>query len=116
VRAAAIGVISADPLDEFVAVEFRHHQIEEDQVDFAVSLQFFESDRAILGQVDIELHALEDGLKKNADRQIVVDDEDSAAGSVDLTDHGCQPHWLSQNAYRAEAYLFCSCCNTVCHG
>src|SRR5260370_18645997 len=103
VGASSVGIIGLDLVHEFVTVDLRHHQIEEDQIDFAVALQFLESYRPILGQRDIEFHALEDGLKKYADGQIVVDDEYFAAVSVDLTDHSRQRFNLLRDTYRADA-------------
>jgi len=39
---------------------------------------------AILGQLDVELHPREHRLQEHADRQVVVDDEDSPSGTVEL--------------------------------
>src|SRR2546430_2042618 len=100
---SAVRILRAYLVDEFVAVDLRHHQIEEDQVDLAVSSQLVEPDRPVLGQVDVESHAFQDSLKKNADGQVVINDEDFAAVSIDLTDHSRQPHSLLRIRCRADA-------------
>src|ERR1051325_227720 len=64
-----------DLLDELVAVETRHHQVEQNQVELAVPVHFVQPDRAVLGQLDVEFHAPQDGLEKDANGQVVVDDE-----------------------------------------
>src|SRR5689334_13250697 len=46
---AMIAVAFADLLDEFVTVEPRHHEVEEDQVVSRIALQPFQSRRPILG-------------------------------------------------------------------
>ena len=71
-------------LDELVPVETGHHQVEEDQVEPAILLQLLQTDRPILGQVDVELHPLEDRVKKDADGKIVIDDENPSSGSIQL--------------------------------
>jgi hypothetical protein len=81
---AAFWKVLPDLLDEFVAVEPRHHEVEKDEVELAVVLDLLEAGSSIFGQVDVELHALEDGLKEDANGQVVVDDEDPASSSVDL--------------------------------
>src|SRR5438045_5646017 len=102
-RTSAVRILRVYPVDEFVAVDFRHHEVEEDQIDLAVSFQLLEPDRPVLGQLDVESHAFQDSLKKNADGQVVIDDEDFAAVSIDLTDHSRQPHSLLRIRCRADA-------------
>src|SRR6266496_4207362 len=65
VRTSAVGILGAYVVDEFVTVDFWHHQIEQDQIDFAVAFQLFEADRPVLGELDVESHPLQDRLKKN---------------------------------------------------
>src|SRR6266498_3106655 len=78
-----------DLLDELVPVEARHHQVEEDQIERAVLVDFLQSDRAILGQLDVEFHPPQNRLQKDADRQVIVDDEDSLSRSVEFAGHPC---------------------------
>src|SRR5438034_5821995 len=63
VRAAALGHFLSNLLDEFVSVEARHHQVQEDQIERAVPAHFVQSHRAILGQLDVELHSTQNGLQ-----------------------------------------------------
>src|SRR5215212_7649531 len=74
-------------VDELVAVEAGHHQIEEDQIDRTVLLQFLESDRTVLREVDLELHPFQDRLQQDANGQVVVDDEDLLATAVEFVMH-----------------------------
>ena len=75
-----------DLLEELVAVDLRHHQIEEHQI---VGLLFhaLKARFAILGQIDGEPHAREYSLQENPDGQVVVDDEYPAAATVNLQKH-----------------------------
>src|SRR3954468_4221882 len=70
-------------LDEFVAVEARHHQIEQHEIDRPVALEFFEADRAILCELDREMHPLQHSLQQYANREIVIDHQDALAGTID---------------------------------
>lgn len=84
---AMLGETFPDLLDELVPVEAGHHQVEEDQIDMAIALELVEPDRPILRQLDAEFHPPQDSLKKNADGQIVVDDEDASSRAVEFV-HG----------------------------
>src|ERR1051325_5675036 len=84
---AAVGQHVFDPLDELVAVHARHHQVEQNEVEAAVMAEFVEADLPILGQLDVELHPPQNGLQQDANGEIVIDDEDPSAASIDLS------HW-----------------------
>ena len=43
--------------------------------------------QSIFRQLDVEPHALQNGLQKHADRQVIVDDQNLAAGSVEPVSH-----------------------------
>jgi hypothetical protein len=86
---AISGVSFADLFDELVPVEARHHQVEKDEVDSSLLLQLLQTSRAILGELDIELHPSEHCLQKDANRQIIVDDEDFPSGAVELVHRHC---------------------------
>ena len=47
-----------------------------------VALQFFESRRAIFGQLHLEVHAAKHRLQQHANRQVIVDDEDMLPGTI----------------------------------
>ena len=79
-----IAVVLPDLIDEFVPVQARHHEVEEDEIVGRILLQPLEPRRPVFGQLDLELHPFQDGLKQDADRQIVIDDQDPSAGSVEL--------------------------------
>jgi len=83
---ARVGILLADALDELVSVDARHHQVEQDHVDRAVAGELLQAVRAVFGELDVELHPLEHGLQENANRKVVIDDEDSSTGSVELLD------------------------------
>src|ERR1044071_825112 len=80
-----VGKHVADALDELVAVHARHHQVEEDQVEAAVMAELVEADLAVLGKLDVELHPFQDRLQQDANGEVIVDDEDPSATSVDLS-------------------------------
>src|SRR2546430_14652292 len=61
-----------DALDELVAVHPRHHEIEEDEIVAAVRTELVETDLAILGQLDVELHPLQDCLQQDANGEVIV--------------------------------------------
>src|SRR6266568_7576713 len=72
-----------DRFDELVPVDLRHHEIEENEIEAAVAAEFVETDHAVFGQLDIEFHSFENRLEEDANRQVVVDDQNLSAGSVD---------------------------------
>src|SRR5437764_15352027 len=73
-----------DALDELVPVQARHHQVEEDEVEAAIDLQFLEADRTILRQLDVEVHSLEDRAQQNTDGEVVIDHQDSSSATVEF--------------------------------
>src|SRR5476651_2020583 len=81
---AMMRILLADLLDELVSIKTRHHEIEENEVEPAILLHLLQPHRPILGQLDIELHAAEDGLQKDTNSEVIVDDQNSAARAVDL--------------------------------
>src|ERR1041385_4235917 len=84
---AAIRQLLRDLLDELVAVETRHHQIEQNQIELAVPVHFVQPDCAVLGQLDVEFHPSQNGLEKDADGQVVVDDQYPLARAVEFAHH-----------------------------
>ena len=70
-------------LDHREAVEVGHPHVEEDEVEPAVLLQLLETGHAVLGEVDLELHASQDGLQQHTDGEIVVDDVELDGRPVD---------------------------------
>jgi len=102
------GISFADLLDELVSVEPGHHEIEQDEIEAAVVLQFFETGRAVFRQVDVEFHAPQHGLQQHADRQVIIDDEDATPTAIELL-YRHVPSWCyrlndTQAAYRPEEY------------
>ena len=81
-----------DRFDEFVSVDLRHHEIEENEIEAAIAPEFIETDQTVFGQLDIEFHAFENRLKEDANGQVVVDDQNLPAGSVDSAGHGPPSH------------------------
>src|SRR5207237_7688809 len=78
-------VLLPDALDEFVAVQLRHHQVEQDEIDRpVVRVQPLQAGGAVLRELDVELHPLQNSLKQHADGEIVVDDQDLSSSSVDF--------------------------------
>ena len=74
--------------EKLVAVNFRHHQIEENEIELLRAAEFLQSDLAILGQIHGEVHTLEDSLKKDANGHIVVNDENPMTASIEcVTGH-----------------------------
>src|SRR5207244_4499377 len=82
-----------DAFDELVAVHPRHHQIEEDEIVAAVRAELVETDLAVLGQPDVELHPPQDGLQQDADGQVIVDDQDPASAPVDFSNRHSSAHF-----------------------
>src|SRR6266571_8680800 len=52
-----VWIFIQDLLDEFVAVDLRHHQVEENEVEGAVAAKFFQPYLPIFGELDIEAHS-----------------------------------------------------------
>src|SRR5712691_8200188 len=75
----------SDLLDELIAIHAGHHEVEEDEIEAAVLPHFFQSDGAVLGQLDVELHPLQNGLQQNADGQVIIDDEDMTPRAVEFS-------------------------------
>src|SRR5581483_897167 len=81
----------ADPLDEFVSIEARHHQVEQHQIEFAVGLKLLQAGCSIFRELDVEVHAPKNRLQQNADRKVIIDDENVTAGTIQLCNvHGFQ--------------------------
>jgi len=72
----------SDALDELVAVEAGHHQVEEHQIDCAVRLQFVEAGCAILRELDREVHPPQNSLQQYADREVIIDDQNPLSRTV----------------------------------
>ena len=82
---ALLRIFFADLLDEFVSIEARHHEIEENEVETTILLHLLQSRRPILGELDFELHAAEDGLQEDTNGEVIVDDQNPLARAVDLS-------------------------------
>jgi len=105
---SVLPMTAVDLLDEFVAVQARHHQVEEDEVVPGVVLQNLQPGGAILGERDLEFHPLQYRLQQHANRKVVVNDQDSASGSVELVNGHNRDAMhcpAMRMAYRSEALL-----------
>lgn len=69
--------------EKLVAVDLRHHEIEEDQGKLLAVSDFLQPGLAVPREVDSEVQPFEHSLKKDADRHIVVNDEDAVTGSIE---------------------------------
>lgn len=75
---------SAEVLQELVAVDPRHHQVEQDQVVGTTILKAREPGLSVLGQLDGEIHPRQHRLQQHPNRKIIVNDQNLSAAPVDL--------------------------------
>src|SRR5258707_4365097 len=93
----------ADALDELVAVQARHHQIEEHEIDGAVRLELVEADRAILGELNREVQPPEDSLQQYPDRKVIIDDQNPLSRTIEFR------NWHSLSFTSSEMYAGLKC-------
>ena len=71
---AGLGCV-VEPLEKVVAVDLRHHQIEQDEVE-AGPANLLQSCFPVFRHRDLEVHSRENSFEENADGHVIVDDED----------------------------------------